>query len=88
MMKKTAENYQNCYVTKKPIVSKISKISLPNSMNKFQIAQIKDLNEDCVEISRPYLLYFLRNKPSNSVTIGLGMADSASLIINFTASAN
>jgi len=31
-------------------------------------AQIEDLNEDCVKISRSYLLYFPRDKPSKSVT--------------------
>ena len=30
------------------------------------IAQIEDFNEDCVQISLPYLLYFLRKKPSKS----------------------
>ena len=36
------------------------------------MAQIEDLNGDWVKISRSYLLYYLRNKLSNSVTIGLG----------------
>ena len=26
------------------------------------------LNEDCVKISRPYILYFPRNKPSKNAT--------------------
>ena len=34
------------------------------------IAQNGKLNEDCVKISGPYLLYFLRNKPSKSFTVG------------------
>ena len=34
------------------------------------IAQIEDLNEDCVKISGSYLIYFLRNKSSKSVTVG------------------
>ena len=33
------------------------------------IAQFEDLNKDCVNSSRPYLLYFLRNKLSNSITV-------------------
>jgi len=28
--KKTAENYRNCYVAEKRIVSKLSKVSIPN----------------------------------------------------------
>ena len=59
---KTAENYQNCYAAEKRIVSKQSKISIPNfnSTNK-------NLNEDCFKLFRPYLLYFPRNKLSKSV---------------------
>ena len=64
-MKKTYENYRIGYVAKKRIVSKLSKISIPNL-----IAQIEGLNKDCVKISRPYLLYFSENKPTKSVTIG------------------
>ena len=63
---KTAENYRNFYVAEKPIVFKISKISITT------IPQIKDLDEDCVKMSGPYLIYFLRNKPSKSVTVGSG----------------
>ena len=39
---------------------------------RFQIciAQIGDLNEDCVKISHPYLLYFTINNRSESVTVG------------------
>ena len=36
------------------------------------IAQIEDLNKDYVKISGPYLICFLRNKPSKSVTLGSG----------------
>ena len=39
-------------------------------LSQFLLAQIEDLNEDCVQISRSYLLYFPRNKSSNSVTVG------------------
>ena len=46
------------------------------------IAQIETLNEDCVNILRPYLLYFPKNKPSQSVMVGRGrfivLYDSAS----------
>ena len=70
MMKKTDENYRNNNVAKKLIVLKLS------------IAQIEDLNEDCVKVSGPYLIYFLRKKPSKSVTVGSGLfivlSDSAS----------
>ena len=40
------------------------------------IAQIGKLNEDRLKISAPYLSYFLRNKPSKSVTVGPGQAGS------------
>ena len=40
------------------------------------IAQIGKLNKDCVKISGSYLSYFLRNKPSKSVTVGSGRAGS------------
>ena len=50
---KTAENYRNCYVAKKRIASKLSKISIPNL-----ITQIEDWNEDYLKISRSYLSYF------------------------------
>ena len=39
---KVAENYRNCYVAENSIASKLSKI----------IAQIEDLNEDSIKISR------------------------------------
>ena len=57
----TAENDRNCYVAEKRIVSKLSNILIPH---------IEDLNEECVKISRPYLLYFSLYKPSKSVTVG------------------
>ena len=36
------------------------------------MAQIEDLNEDCLEISRSYLLCFPINKLSRSVKVGSG----------------
>ena len=33
---------------------------------------VEDLSENCVKISRPYILYFPINKPSKSVTFGPG----------------
>ena len=51
----TDENYRNCYVAEKRIVSKLSKISIP-----ILIAQIEDLNEGGVNISRP-IFYTFRN---------------------------
>ena len=38
---------------------------------------IENLNKDCVKIACPYLLKFPRNKPSKSVTVGLGRAGSS-----------
>ena len=64
---KIAENVGNCYDTEKHIVSKLSKLSIPNfnsTNGKFY--------KDCVKISRPYLLYFLRIKLSKSVKVELG----------------
>ena len=61
---KTAENYRNCYVAEKRIVSKFKL-----TRSQICIAQIEDLNEVCVKNSRLYLLYFPRNKPSESVTV-------------------
>ena len=34
------------------------------------IAQIQDLNEDCIKMSHPYVLYFTRNNPSKIVAVG------------------
>ena len=48
---KTAENYCNCYVAEKHTVSKLSRYG-----SQIVISQIEGLNEDCVNISRPYLL--------------------------------
>ena len=45
----TTENDRNCYVAENPIVSELPKIS-----SQILIAQIEDLNKDCVKISRPY----------------------------------
>ena len=64
MMKKH-EKYRNCHVAKKRTASKLLKILIA------QIAQAEDLNEDCVNISGHYHLYFPRNTPSKSVTVGL-----------------
>ena len=51
------------------------------------IAQIGKLNEDCVKISGSYLLYFLRNKPSKSDTVGSGQVGPGQFIIlNYSAS--
>ena len=36
------------------------------------IKQVEDLNEDCVKMSRSYLSYFQRKKPSKSVTVRPG----------------
>jgi len=62
---KTAKNYRNSYVAEKPIVFQLSKILIPivDSTNW-------KADEDCVKISGPYVLHFLRNKPSKSVTVG------------------
>ena len=54
---KTAKNYWNCYVDEKYIVHNYQRY-------RFQIliAQIEDLNEDCVKISLLYIIYFPRKK--------------------------
>jgi len=44
-------------------VSKLSKI-------QNLIAQIEDLNENYITISRPYILYFPRNKPRRALQSG------------------
>ena len=46
------------------------------------IAKIEDLSEDCVQISRSYLLNFSRNKPSKSITVGSGRL----IVLNVSAS--
>ena len=57
---------------------KLPKFVCCRKSNSFQIlrSQMKDLNKDCVKISRPYFLYFPRNKVTSlffvkSVTAGL-----------------
>ena len=52
------------------VESEVLNWSLQTSKDIYQITQIEDFNEDCVKISRPYLLYFPRNKLSKSVTVG------------------
>ena len=47
---KTDVNHRNCYAAEKYIVSNLSEILILNL-----IAQIEDLNEDYVKISRPYI---------------------------------
>ena len=66
----TAENCRNCYATEKRIVSKLLRY-------RFQIfkAQIEVMNKNCVQNLRSYHLYFPRNKPSKSVTIGRGWVE-------------
>ena len=57
-------------------------------MSKIIIVQIKDLNKDFVEITRPYLLYVLRNKPSKSVTVRSGLAGPVHRFKRFSWSKN
>ena len=64
-MKEQLNNFRNCYAAEKHIISKQSNIYL----SEILVAQIEDVNEDCVKISRPYLLYLPRNKLSKSVTV-------------------
>ena len=45
------------------------------------IAEIEELNQDCVKISRPYRLYFPINKPSKGVTVGSSQAGSDRFIV-------
>ena len=40
-------------------------------------ARIEDFNEGCIKISRLYLVYFQRNKPSKSITAGSDRAGSS-----------
>ena len=56
-----------CYI--KPSEFKIS-ISIESYDSQILIAQIEDLNENCVKISCPYPLYFLRNRLSKSFMAG------------------
>ena len=66
--KKTAENYRNLLGCRKAH-------NFPN-YHRYQfhifIAKIEDFNEDCIKSSRPYLLYYLRNKQSKSIAVGPG----------------
>ena len=81
--KKNDENWWNGYIAEMRIFSKLYKyINLPNYTNisifqtiqiyQFQIlmAQIEDLNQDCVNILRTYLQCFPRNVTSKSITVG------------------
>ena len=70
---KPAENYRNSYVVEKRIASKLSKTSIPNIL----IAQIEDINEDCVTISGLSLLCIPRNNQPKSVTVGSSWAGRA-----------
>ena len=55
---KTAENYRNCYVTENRIALKHQRY-----LSQIIIAKTEDLYDDCVRISNPYLINFLRYKP-------------------------
>ena len=59
---------------KLPILLRCRKMQKNHQRYQFKIvkAQIGDLNAYCVKISRSHLLYFPNNKPSKSVTVGLG----------------
>ena len=48
-----------------------------HSLHQILIAQIENLNEDCVNILCLYHLYFPINKPSMSVTDGPGRTGSS-----------
>ena len=74
---KTAENYRNCYVTEKRIVSKLSKISIQNCNNTNWRLERKL----CHKIWRPYLLYFPRNKPSKNVMVWPGLVRQGMFIV-------
>ena len=39
---------------------------------RYQSLMFENLNENCVNISRPYILYFPRNKPLKTVTVEPG----------------
>ena len=72
MMKKLLKITEIAMLRKSPQFSN-------NQRYRFQIliAQIGVLNEDCIKISNPDLVYFQRNKPSDSVAAGSGRADSS-----------
>ena len=63
-------------------IARLPKSVYQTYLSQIFIAQIGDMYEDCVKMSRPYLSYFPKNKPWNSVTIGPGrfivLNDSAS----------
>ena len=61
---KTIDYYRNYYVVQNILTFKIIAPKFNSTNDEF--------SQDCVKISRPYFLYFLRNKPSKSVTIGPG----------------
>ena len=67
---KTVENYRNCYVVEKRIVSKLSKIT-----------QIDALNEGCVKISCLYLLYFPRIGRQKALGSGRAFSSASSKIV-------
>ena len=52
----------------------ITYISILNIYQRYRmlIAQIEDLNEDCIKISNSIFYTFPRNKPSKSVTVWSG----------------
>ena len=58
---------RNFYVAEKRIVSE----NIKDIDSKFWLPKLKTLIKDFVNISRPYLLYYLRNKLSKNVTVGL-----------------
>ena len=55
------------------VMMKTLKSALFQNYQRYRF-QIEYLNKDCVKISRLNLLYFPRNKPSKSVTVGSGPA--------------
>ena len=64
---KTVENYRNCYIAEKCIVSNLSKKLISN----FNNTNLKTcLSEVFIKISRLYILHFSRNKQPESVTVG------------------
>ena len=64
---KNSENDRNIYDAEKRLISKLLKTLILNLNRKHG-----DLDEGCVKNSLLYLLYFPRNKPSKSVTVGPG----------------
>ena len=62
----SVESYGEKMLKITEIVTLPKNASFPNYQwyqSQFVITQIEDWYEDCVKLSRPYLLYFLRNKP-------------------------